>query len=241
MTRIFRPLARSATMLPILPAPIRPSTLPVISTPMNRFFSHLPAWVEALAAGRSRARASISEMACSAVVMELPKGVFMTMTPAAVAAGISTLSTPMPARATTFSFLAALMTSAVILVAERMAMPSYLSTTASNSSLVMSGLLSISTPRSLKMATAAGESLSAIRTLGMGVSGKDGGRKNPGRAAARIKSGGLGGAGLDLGEGPVEPGRQRLDVGFVHRGAAPDAQARRRGAIAGHVQRHAFF
>ena len=125
MTRIFRPLARSATMEPILPAPIRPSTLPVISTPMKRFFSHLPAWVEALAAGSSRASASISEMACSAVVMELPKGVFITITPAAVAAGMSTLSTPMPARPTTFKFFAAFSTSAVSLVAERMAMPSY--------------------------------------------------------------------------------------------------------------------
>ena len=36
-------------------------------------------------------------MACSAVVMELPKGVFITTMPLAVAAGISTLSTPMPA------------------------------------------------------------------------------------------------------------------------------------------------
>ena len=42
-------------------------------------------------------------MACSAVVIELPNGVFITMTPRAVAAGMSTLSTPMPARPTTFS------------------------------------------------------------------------------------------------------------------------------------------
>ena len=45
-------------------------------------------------------------MACSAVVIELPNGVFITMTPRAVAAGMSTLSTPMPARPTTFSFVA---------------------------------------------------------------------------------------------------------------------------------------
>ena len=32
-------------------APITPSVLPVISTPMKRFFSHLPAWVEASACG----------------------------------------------------------------------------------------------------------------------------------------------------------------------------------------------
>src|ERR1019366_197048 len=100
----------------------------------------------------------------------------------------------------------------------------------------MPGLLSISTPRSLKMATAAGESLSAIRTLGMRVSGNGDKEKSRRLSRTGIDSGSLGGAGLDLGEGPVEPGRQRLDVGLVHGGAAPDAQARRRGAIARHVQ-----
>ena len=74
---------------------------------MNLFFSHLPARVEASASGICRASASISEMACSAVVIELPNGVFITMMPRAVAAGISTLSTPMPARPITFRFLAA--------------------------------------------------------------------------------------------------------------------------------------
>jgi hypothetical protein len=44
--RIARPCALSATTEPILPQPITPSTLPVISTPMNRVFSHFPAWVE---------------------------------------------------------------------------------------------------------------------------------------------------------------------------------------------------
>ena len=45
-------------------------------------------------------------MACSAVVIELPNGVFITITPLAVAAGMSTLSTPMPARPITLRFLA---------------------------------------------------------------------------------------------------------------------------------------
>jgi hypothetical protein len=63
-------------------------------------------------------------MACSAVVIELPKGVFITMMPFLVAAGMSTLSTPMPARPMTRSFLAAPMTFSVTLVAERMARPS---------------------------------------------------------------------------------------------------------------------
>ncbi len=75
-----------------------PSVLLVISTPMKRFFSHLPACVEASACGIWRASASISVIACSAVVIELPNGVFITMMPLAVAAGMSTLSTPMPAR-----------------------------------------------------------------------------------------------------------------------------------------------
>ena len=51
MTFICRPSARSATIEPILPQPMTPSVLPVISTPMKRFFSHLPAWVEASACG----------------------------------------------------------------------------------------------------------------------------------------------------------------------------------------------
>jgi hypothetical protein len=54
--------------------------------------------VEALASGSCRATANIIAMACSAVVIELPKGVFITITPFFDAAGMSTLSTPMPAR-----------------------------------------------------------------------------------------------------------------------------------------------
>jgi hypothetical protein len=124
ITRMCRPCARLATIEPILPQPITPSTLPVISTPMKRFFSHLPAWVEASACGISRANASIRVIACSAVVIELPNGVFITMMPLAVAAGISTLSTPMPARPITLSFVALSMIFAVALVAERIASPS---------------------------------------------------------------------------------------------------------------------
>ncbi len=56
--------------------------------------------------------------------MELPNGVFITMMPLAVAAGISTLSTPMPARPITFSFVAFSRIFAVALVAERIARPS---------------------------------------------------------------------------------------------------------------------
>ena len=124
ITFMRSPSARSATIEPILPQPMTPSVLPVISTPMKRFFSHLPAWVEASACGISRASASIRVMACSAVVIELPNGVFITMMPLAVAAGISTLSTPMPARPITFSRFALSRIFAVALVAERIASPS---------------------------------------------------------------------------------------------------------------------
>ena len=74
--------------------------------------------------GSARASANIMAMACSAVVMALPYGVFITTTPRAVAAGTSTLSTPMPARPTTLRFGAASSSSRVTLVAERTASPS---------------------------------------------------------------------------------------------------------------------
>ena len=124
MTFICRPRARSQTMPPILPAPITPRVLPVSSTPMNFDFSHLPAWVEAEASGIWRATANIIAMACSAVVIMLPKGVFMTITPFLLAASLSTLSTPIPARPTTLRLVAASSTFSVTFVAERIARPS---------------------------------------------------------------------------------------------------------------------
>src|SRR6266540_3684892 len=69
MAFIFSPIARLATIEPTFPQPMTPSVLLVISTPMKRFFSHLPAWVEASACGICRASASISVIACSAVVI----------------------------------------------------------------------------------------------------------------------------------------------------------------------------
>ncbi len=70
---------------------------------MNFVFSHWPAFMEAVACGMWRASEMSSAMACSAVVMLLPPGVFITTMPRAVAAGTSTLSTPMPARPITRS------------------------------------------------------------------------------------------------------------------------------------------
>ena len=102
---------------------------------MKRDFSHLPAWVEAFASGIWRATANIMAMACSAVVIELPKGVFITITPFLEAAGMSTLSTPMPARPTTFRLVAEASSFSVTLVAERMAKPSYWPITSASFSL----------------------------------------------------------------------------------------------------------
>ena len=165
MTFILSPSARLATIDPILPAPISPSVLPVTSTPMKRFFSHLPAWVEASASGSCRASANISAMACSAVVIELPNGVFMTTTPRAVAAEMSTLSTPIPARPTTLSRAARSSNLAVTLVDERIANPSYWSMIAASSSGVLPVISSTSMPRSRKMAAARGSIASEMRTL----------------------------------------------------------------------------
>ena len=106
-------------------------------------------------------------MACSAVVMELPNGVFITTTPREVAAGMSTLSTPMPARPTTLSRGAADSTSFVTLVAERIASPSYSPMIAFSSSGFRPVFTSTSTPRSRKISTARGLRLSEIRTFGM--------------------------------------------------------------------------
>src|SRR5262249_47769913 len=74
-----------------------PSVLPVISTPMNLFFSHLPACVEASAWGICRASDSINVMACSAVVIELPNGVFIRMMPLGVGGAMSNVPNPVPA------------------------------------------------------------------------------------------------------------------------------------------------
>ena len=92
---------------------------------MKRFFSHLPDWVDWSAWGISRASANSIATACSAVVIELPNGVFMTTIPRADAAGTSMVSTPIPARPITFSRGSpASIAGALILVELRTATPS---------------------------------------------------------------------------------------------------------------------
>ena len=124
MICIFRPLALSATIEPILPQPIIPSILEYNSIPVYFDFSHFPRCVEVFALGIFLARDIIKAIVCSAVVIELPYGVFITIVPFAVAASISTLSTPIPALPITFKFEAFLSISLVTLVLDLIAKPS---------------------------------------------------------------------------------------------------------------------
>ena len=111
MIRISKGFARFTTSRPMLPRPTTPSVLPRSSLPRNFFFSHFPDLVEAFACGTARAIDSMSASVCSATEIALPPGVFITSTPASVAAGRSTLSTPTPARPITRSLGAAASTS----------------------------------------------------------------------------------------------------------------------------------
>ena len=97
----------------------------------------------------------------------LEVGALTTMTPAAVAAGISTLSKQTPARAITFKPLAAAIASASILVAERINTASTpFSRTANNS--VRFAPSQLTTSKSGPNASSvAGLNSSAIKTTGL--------------------------------------------------------------------------
>ena len=111
--------ARAATSCPMRPRPTRPSVLPRSSMPVSFFLSHTPRFIVASAAGTDRASDSISASACSATLTLLAPGAFMTTIPRALAAGTSTLSTPVPARAITRRFGAAAMSASSTVVALR--------------------------------------------------------------------------------------------------------------------------
>src|SRR4051794_38446918 len=85
-------------------------------------------------------------------------------------------------------------------------------------------LVWVSSPRSSKMRTAAGESLSAMRTRGIGASAPVGPARSLTHQGERSARAGLGSekeaqSGRDfelgdgLGEGPLQPGKQGFQVG----------------------------
>ncbi len=119
MTLVPKAAIRAANSWPIRPSPTTPTVLSAISTPENLLRFHWPAAMVACAAGICRATDSSSASACSAAVMMFDCGALTTRTPRAVAAGMSTLSRPMPARATTFRLGAAARASASMVVADR--------------------------------------------------------------------------------------------------------------------------
>ena len=73
--------------------------------------AHFPPLSAIFAGTTKRAEARIREIANSAALTMFDVGAFTTITPAVVAAGISTLSKPTPARAITFKPFAALIAS----------------------------------------------------------------------------------------------------------------------------------
>ena len=114
-----------------------------------------------------RAEASNKDIASSAAETIFEVGALTTMTPAAVAAGMSTLSRPTPARAITLRPFAAAIASASILVAERISTASTpLPSSARSSARFAPSQLrtSKSGPRASSVAAL---SSSAIRTMGL--------------------------------------------------------------------------
>ena len=160
-------MALSATIDPILPHPIIPNILEYNSVPVYLDFSHFPKCVEVLAIGIFLARDIIKAIVCSAVVIELPNGVFITIVPLAVADSISTLSTPIPARPITFKFFACLIISLVTLVLDLIANPSKSLIMLDRSSGDNSVLIVTSIPCFLNISSAFLLNLSEINTLGI--------------------------------------------------------------------------
>ena len=120
MSSMPKAWARWATSEPARPSPTTPSTLPCSSTPSHFERSQRPATSAACACGMLRACASSNAMACSATERMFDVGALTTMTPRAVAASTSTLSSPTPARPTTCSDVPAASTSAVTCVEDLM-------------------------------------------------------------------------------------------------------------------------
>ena len=137
-----------------------PMVLLKTSLPSRAFFSHLDCFMNMFACGMLRVRAIIMAMVCSPVVTVLPPGVFMTTMPCLLAAGMSMLSTPAPARPMTLSFFPAEMISGVALVAERTTRPSYSPMIFLSSSGLRPVLTSTSKPPFFRISTPFSDNLS---------------------------------------------------------------------------------
>ena len=135
--------------------------------------STAPARATACAAGMWRARLRMWPTVSSAAEMMFEVGALTTMTPAVVAALMSTLSSPTPARATTLSTGAAAIASASIFVAERTSTAFASASAASSAGRSVPSTLrtSKSGPRA---SIVAGESSSAMSTTGFDTNGSFG-------------------------------------------------------------------
>ena len=145
-----------------------PTVLPCSSTPPNWERCHLPSRSARFAGTTFRATASNNATASSAAETILLVGAFTTNTPAPVAAGMSTLSRPTPARAIIFKFGAAAIACASNFVAERTRTAVACANAGSNSSRFAPSqcLISKSSPRT---EIVAGDNSSAIRTIGFDI------------------------------------------------------------------------
>ncbi|CAB4941731.1 unannotated protein [freshwater metagenome] len=149
------------------PNPTMPKVFSKSSAPVYLERAHFPLRSAACAGEIKRAEASNNEMASSAAETIFDVGAFTTITPAVVAAGISTLSKPTPARAITFKPFAAAIASASILVAERINTASTpLPSAASNSSRLAPSQLRTS-KSGPNASSVAGLNSSAIKTTGL--------------------------------------------------------------------------
>ena len=166
---MFMPNAcmRWATSCPIRPKPTTPSVFSKSSAPVYLERAHLPLRSAACAGEIKRAEASSNEIASSAAETIFEVGAFTTITPAAVAAGISTLSRPTPARAITLRPLAAVIASASILVAERIRTASTPAPSAARSSARFAPSQLRTSKSGPRASSVAALSSSAINTTGL--------------------------------------------------------------------------
>ena len=149
------------------PKPTIPRVFSNSSAPVYLERAHLPARRAACAGEIKRAEASSNEIASSAAETIFEVGALTTMTPAVVAAGISTLSSPTPARAITFKPFAAAIASASIFVAERINTASTPLPRASRSSARFAPSQLRTSKSGPNASTVAGLSSSAISTTGL--------------------------------------------------------------------------